>query len=109
MLKAVVLTLFLPLLAAAQTANPADAIALEQQGKLAEAAKVWRAVIVHNPKDAAALASLGVVLSKEEKYAEAASAYRKALALNPKLKIQLNLGLAEFKQGRFTQAIPPFN
>src|SRR5437762_5666941 len=48
-----------------------------------------------------AFASLGVILSKEQKYPEAASAYKKALALNPKLPgVQLNLGLAEFKQGR---------
>ena len=43
------------------------------------------AVTQHNPKDAAAFASLGVVLSKLEKYEEAASAYHRAIALNPKL------------------------
>jgi Flp pilus assembly protein TadD len=47
----------------AQTKTPAEAIALEQQGRLPEAAQVWRAVIERNPNDAAALASLGVVLS----------------------------------------------
>ena len=91
-----------------QSSNPADAIALEQQGKLAEAAETWRAVIQKNPNDAAAYASLGVVLSKEQKYKEAASAYKKALALNPNLPgVQLNLGLAEFKQGNFQAAIAP--
>src|SRR5260221_636312 len=108
-INTIVLILILPVLTAAQTANPADAIALEQQGKLAEAAQVWRAVTLHNPRDAAAFASLGVVLSKEEKYVEAAVAYRKALALNPRLPVQLNLGLAEFKWGRFKEAITPFN
>src|SRR6266700_1754386 len=49
------------------------------------AAQVWRAVVAHNPNDAGALASLGVVLSKEQKYPEAATAYRKALTLNPPL------------------------
>jgi cytochrome c-type biogenesis protein CcmH/NrfG len=54
------------------------------------------------PKPSPASASFS---SNEQKYAEAASAYRKALALNPKLPtIQLNLGLAEFKQGRFKSA-----
>jgi tetratricopeptide (TPR) repeat protein len=91
-----------------QASSPAQAIALEQQGKLAEAAQVWRAVTERNPKDAAAFASLGVVLSKEQKYPEAASAYKKAIALNSKLPgVQLNLGLAEFKQGHFEAAIPP--
>src|SRR5580704_12435544 len=81
-----------PAMANAQT--PADAIALDQEGKLPEAVQAWRAVIQKNPNDAAALASLGVVLSKEQKYKEAAFAYKKAIALNPKLPgVQLNLGL----------------
>ena len=49
-----------------------NAIALEQQGK-SEAAQVWRAVTARNPTDAAAFASLGVVLSKQQKYPEAAT------------------------------------
>jgi Flp pilus assembly protein TadD len=65
--------LFLPVCASAQASTPADAIALEQQGKLAEAAQVWQAVVQKNPNDAAAFASLGVILSKEQKYQEAAS------------------------------------
>ena len=97
-------------LANAQSPKPADAIALEQQGRLAEAEKAWTQIVQQSPRDAAALASLGVVLSKQEKYAQAATAYRKALALNPKLPgIRLNLGLAEFKQGHFQTAIPPLN
>jgi tetratricopeptide (TPR) repeat protein len=103
-----VFALGLPGFARAQASSPAQAIALEQQGKLAEAAQVWRAVTQRNPKDAAAFASLGVVLSKEQKYDEAVSAYKRALTLNSKLPgVQLNLGLAEFKQGRLDAAIPP--
>jgi len=87
-----------------------DAVALEQQGKFAEAADAWRAVTESNSRDAAAFASLGVVLSKQEKYAEAAQAYKEALALNPELPgVQLNLGLAEFKQGHFQLATAPFS
>ncbi len=93
--------------AMAQATTAADAIALEQQGKLAEAAKAWRAVTAGNPRDAAAFASLGVVLSRLQNYPEAASAYRRALALNPKLPgVELNLGLAEFKQGHFRRGLP---
>ena len=45
----------LPVFAAAQ-ALPTQAIALEQQGKFADAVKVWREVIQQNPADAGAFA-----------------------------------------------------
>lgn len=105
---AVAALILLPIAALAQGATPAQAVALEQQGKLAQAAEAWRAVTMANPRDGAAFASLGVVLAKEQKYPEAAAAYRRALALNSKLPgLQLNLGLAEFKQGHFRAAITP--
>ncbi len=91
-----------------QSPDVARAMAFEQQGKLDEAASAWRTVTVANPKDAAAFASLGVVLSRQQKYTEAAVAYRKGLALDPKLPgVALNLGLAEFKLGRFKDAVAP--
>ncbi len=108
-LVAVLVVLLAGPVARGQSAKPAEAIALEQQGKLEEAAAVWRAVTAQNPRDAGAFASLGVVLSKEQKYPEAAAAYKKALALDRKLPgVELNLGLAEFKQGNFEAAIAPF-
>ena len=108
-LVAVLVVLLPGLMTRGQSAKPAEAIALEQQGKLEEAAAVWRAVTAQNPRDAGAFASLGVVLSKEQKYPEAAAAYKKALALDRNLPgVQLNLGLAEFKQGNFETAIAPF-
>src|SRR6478752_6353738 len=82
----VVAALLGPASARPQTATPAQAMALEQQGKLAEAAEAWRAVTGHNPQDAAAFASLGVVLARETQYKEAAAAYRKAIALNSRLR-----------------------
>jgi len=82
---ALVTALLFTVPAIAQAPTPADAIALEQQGKLSEAAQAWKAVTERDPGDAAAFASLGVVLSKEQKYPEAAAAYRKALSLDPKL------------------------
>ena len=51
--------------AAAQASTAAEAIALEQQGRLPEAAEAWKAVTVRNPTDAAAFASLGVVLARQ--------------------------------------------
>src|SRR5271156_6249382 len=71
----------------AQAPTPEAAIALQQQGHLPEAESAWKAWLNLHPKDAQALASLGVVLSREEKYAEAAAAYRNALALDPKLPV----------------------
>src|SRR5947207_2123514 len=89
--------------ALAQTPTPAEALALEQQQKWSEAAQVWKQLTQRNPNDAAAFASLGLDLARQQKYVEAVSAYRKALQLNPKLpSLQLNLGLAEFKQGHFS-------
>ncbi len=91
--------LALPAFASPQMASPAEAMALDQQGKLPEAVEAWRAVTEHNPQDAAAFASLGVALARETKYNEAAAAYRRAITLNPRLPgIHLNLGLAEYKQ-----------
>jgi tetratricopeptide (TPR) repeat protein len=96
--------------AQATASGPAQAIALEGQGKLAESAEAWRAIVKQNPADAEAFASLGFVLSKQGRYAEAVPAYRRAIALNPKLSgLQLNLGLAEFKQGHFQAAVLPLN
>jgi tetratricopeptide (TPR) repeat protein len=93
----------LPAPLAAQNIDAVNAISLEQQGRLDEAAAAWRSAVQNDPHDASAFASLGLVLSKQQKYAEAAAAYRKAISLNANLPgVQLNLGLAEFK----TTAIP---
>jgi tetratricopeptide (TPR) repeat protein len=111
--RSVLLTLAALLLSLAasaggQTVTPSDAIALEQQGRTAEAAQAWRAVTAQYPRDAGAFASLGLAFARQEKYAEAVPAYKKAIALNPKLPgIHLNLGLAEFKLGQFEAAIAP--
>ena len=107
-LGCVAVVLFSGLLANAQTSTPAQALALEQQGKLAEAEKSWRQITQADPRDAAAFASLGLVLSKQGKYGQAVPAYRKAIALNPKLPgVHLNWGLAEFKQSHFDAAVGP--
>jgi len=105
-----VFTLFLPIFANTQTPTPGDALALEQQGKFAEAAAAWHRIAQQHPSDAAAFASLGLALSKQGKYVESVPVYRKAIALNPGLPgVQLNLGLAEFKLGHFQSAIPPLS
>src|SRR3989440_8125794 len=107
-LGCVAVVLFSGLLANAQTSTPAQALELEQQEKLAEAEKSWRQITQADPRDAAAFASLGLVLSKQGKYGQAVPAYRKAIALNPKLPgVHLNWGLAEFKQSHFDAAVAP--
>lgn len=104
------LSILLSITSSAQMNTPAEAIALEQQGKLEESAKTWRAYLREHPRDAEAYASLGIVASKQQKYVEAAASYRKALQLKPNLPgIRLNLGLAEFKQGHFRAAIVPLS
>src|SRR6478736_8454338 len=90
------LNIFAAVTAAAQATTASEALALDQQGKFADAAEAWRAVTQQNPTDAGAFASLGVDLARQEKYVEAAQAYRRALLLHPQLPgIRLNLGLAE--------------
>lgn len=85
-----------------------QAMALEQQGRFAEAAESWRAVTEHNPRDAAAFASLGLDLARLGKYPDAVTAYGKALQLDPHIRgLQLDLGLALFKQGKLEEAIAP--
>ena len=109
-LGCVAVVLFSGLLANAQTSTPTQALGLEQQGKLADAEKSWRQITQADPRDAAAFASLGLVLSKQGKYGQAVPAYRKAIALNPKLPgVHLNWGLAEFKQQHFDAAIAPLS
>jgi tetratricopeptide (TPR) repeat protein len=55
-----------------------------------------------------AYANLGFVLAHQNKYTDAVPAYRKAAKLAPTMPgIQLNWGIAEFKQGHFEQAIDP--
>ncbi len=66
MLELAIFVLVCAIPASPQSATPSEAIALEQQGKLEEAARVWRAVIKRDPNDAGAFASLGVVLSRQQ-------------------------------------------
>src|SRR5437870_13842023 len=97
-LRLLAVTLVLSVSAIAQTDDPSEAQSLEKAGKFAEAAAAWRSVTQHDPRNAAAWASLGLVLSRLQEYSEAADAYRNALSRNSRLPgLQLNLGLAEFK------------
>ncbi len=112
MLDRTLIPALLAIALAAHAAQPApsaaQAIALDRQGRYADAAQAWRVATEHDPKDAAAFASLGLDLARLGKYPEAVTAYRKALRLDPHiLGLQLDLGLALFKQGKLDEAIPP--
>jgi tetratricopeptide (TPR) repeat protein len=97
-----------------QTAAAADrqrqeALALEQQGKNAEAEVAWRAFLKAYPSSPEPWAHLGLLEARQEHYKEAVPLYRKALVLNPAFpELRLNLGLALFKSGELKQAIQEF-
>src|ERR1035438_3775825 len=61
------------------------------------------------PEDINALSRTGQAHSPAAQYHAAAVCYRKILAIDPNIpQIQLNLGLAEFKTGRFREAVQRF-
>jgi tetratricopeptide (TPR) repeat protein len=85
------------------------ALALEQQGKNAEAEAAWRAVLKTHPASAEAYGHLGLLEAREQNYKEAVPLYRKALALDPAMPgLRLNLGLALFKSEQLKEAIQEF-
>ena len=72
-----------------------QALALEQRGAWKDAEAAWRQVMEQNPRDAMAMAHLGLALARETDYAGAAEEYRRALRLDPRMPgVQLDLGLA---------------
>jgi len=85
------------------------ALALEQQGKNAEAEAAWRVILKAHPSNAEACAHLGLLEARQEHYKEAVPLYRKALALNPSVPgLRLNLGLALFKDNQLKAAVTEF-
>jgi len=90
-------------------ANRQKALALEQQGKLSEAASEWHALAKEYPKQPEPYAQLGLIEARQEHYKEAVPLYRKALEMNPNVPgLRMNLGLALFKDGQLNEAIPEF-
>src|SRR6266478_1553555 len=60
-LRLAAFALFLPAaLASAQAPSPTEALALEQQGNLEEAARVWQSITERNPRDAGDFAPLWI-------------------------------------------------
>lgn len=87
-----------------------SAIALEEQGNIAQSEEAWRAYLKTHPSLAEPYAHLGLLEARQEHYKEAIPLYRKALLLSPGFPgLRLNLALALFKAGDLKQAIPQFN
>jgi tetratricopeptide (TPR) repeat protein len=85
------------------------ALALEQQGKNAEAEAAWRLYLKAHTANPEPYAHIGLLEARQERYKEAIPFYRKALTLNPAFPgLRLNLGLALFKGGELKQAIQEF-
>jgi tetratricopeptide (TPR) repeat protein len=86
------------------------ALALEQQGRNAEAEAAWRKYLKAHPSSSEAYAHLGLLEARQEHYKEAVPLYRKALAIGPEVPgLRLNLGLALFKGGDLKDAIQEFS
>jgi tetratricopeptide (TPR) repeat protein len=86
------------------------ALALEQQGLNAEAEQIWDGMAKADPRDAEALAHLGLLEARQEHFEAAIDYYRRAVAINSDLPgLQMNLGLALFKAAQFPAAIESFS
>jgi tetratricopeptide (TPR) repeat protein len=108
-LLAVLVTLALVPAAFAQGSSRGDALALEQQGKNAEAETIWQEIARTNPRSPEAFAHLGLLEARQQHYDQAVGFYRQALALDATLPgLEMNLGLALFKNNKFQESIQPF-
>jgi tetratricopeptide (TPR) repeat protein len=86
------------------------AMAMEKQGQNAEAEQIWDGIAKADPRDAEALAHLGLLEARQEHLETAIGYYRRGLAINPNLPgLQMNLGLALFKVAQFPAAIEAFS
>ncbi len=78
----------------------------EEQGHLAEA----KDTLQEKPDDAPSLAHQGLLEAEQQHYSAAIDFYRRAITKDPQLPgLELNLGLAYFKNGQFADALQPFS
>lgn len=95
--------------AVAQSNDTLHALALEQSGQSAEAEEAWHAILKAKPRNAEALAHIGLLEARQNHYDAAITYYRKALAIDPKFQgLETDLGLALFKTSRFRAAAQAF-
>lgn len=110
----IVLVLLIVMPAMGQQEDPAqiriEAMALEKQGLNAEAEQIWNGIAKADPRDAEALAHLGLLEARQEHLGAAIDYYRRAAAINSDLPgLQMNMGLALFKLTQFPAAIEAFS
>ncbi len=77
---------------------------LEQEGKLAEARKIYEQLIVQYPHRYEPYHRLGVVADREKRYREAVALYTQAIALQPDPEIFNDLGFSYYLQGQLDKA-----
>ena len=83
------------------------ALALEQQGKNAEAVQAWLAFKNAQPANPEPYGHLGLLEARLGHYKEAIPYYQKALAIKPNVPgLRFNYALALFKSGDLKAAIP---
>ncbi len=88
----------------------AKAMALEKDGRNTEAEQIWQSLAKVDPRNAEALAHLGLLEGRQEHYDAAIDYLNRAEAINPDLPgLQMNLGLTYFKASQFPDAIRIFS
>src|SRR5712691_4766647 len=101
----VLAALFLPAVASPQTASPAQAMALEQQGKLPEAGVAYRRAIALNPRLPGVHLNLGLAEYKQGQFQAAIVPLRAALLQTPEnMQARTLLGLSCYGAKRFAEA-----
>lgn len=79
------------------------------RGRLDEAERDFRKVLLLNPQLAGAYANLGVVYMRRKQWTKALEMLNRAEHLLPQVAgIRLNIGLAYYRQSEFLKAIPVF-
>jgi len=80
-----------------------------RSGDLDRAEQAFRKVLARNSNDVGSYANLGVIYMRQKQWSRALEMLHKAEHLAPQVAgIRLNIGLAEFRQNKFREAIPPF-
>ena len=92
------------------TALLAEAMALHQAGRLADAERLCNQILAFDPKRCDCLNLLGVILRQREKPAQAVAQIDLSLARNPNNAATWNnRGTAFYELGRFDDAIPSYD
>lgn len=97
-------------MAAAQSPNPQqlfhEALDAQQRGDDALAIRKYREILKTYPDSVEVRANLGAALAKLNRYDEAIEQYRAALAKKDNPGLRLNLALAYYKKGAWSDAVP---